>query len=174
MPWLPITDAMNCSLPGFSVHGILQARKLMWVAKPFSRWSFQTRDQTHNSRLLYWQSSSLPLMPPGKPRQHQIIVFLVPVSQNISYLLIPYAFSLLSLIWVHWTQCMCAKSLQSCPTLFDSMNYSLPGSPWDSMGLSRQEYWSGLPCPHIQGIFWPRDQTRVPCISWTGRWVLYH
>jgi len=26
---------MNCSLPGFSVHGILQARILEWVAMPF-------------------------------------------------------------------------------------------------------------------------------------------
>ena len=32
---------------------------------------------------------------------------------------------------------------QSCPTLCDSMDSSLPGS--GSMGFSRQEYWSGLP-----------------------------
>ena len=30
---------MNCSLPGSSVHGILQARILEWVAIPFSRGS---------------------------------------------------------------------------------------------------------------------------------------
>ena len=154
---------MNCSLPGFSVHGILQARKLVWVAKPFSRWSFQPRDGTHDSHLLYWQSGSLPLMPPGKPRQHQIIVFLVTVSQNISYVLIPYAFSVLSLIWVHWTQCMCAKSLQSCPTLCDTMDYSLPASPWDSMGLSRQEYWSVLPCP-LPGDF-PTQESNLSPLS---------
>ena len=28
---------MNCSPPGSSVHGILQARILEWVAMPFSR-----------------------------------------------------------------------------------------------------------------------------------------
>jgi len=28
---------MDCSLPGSSVHGILQARILEWVAIPFSR-----------------------------------------------------------------------------------------------------------------------------------------
>ena len=32
---------------------------------------------------------------------------------------------------------------QSCPTLSDPMNCSLPGS--SSMGSSRQEYWSALP-----------------------------
>ena len=44
-------------------------------------------------------------------------------------------------------QCMKVKSesevAQSCPTLSDPMDYSLPGPP--SMGFSRQEYWSGLP-----------------------------
>ena len=37
---------MVCSPPGFSVHGILQARILEWVAMPFSRGSSQSRDQT--------------------------------------------------------------------------------------------------------------------------------
>ena len=40
---------MDCSLPGFSVHGILQARILEWVAIPFSRGSSQTRDRTQVS-----------------------------------------------------------------------------------------------------------------------------
>ena len=37
---------MNRSLPGYSVHGILQARILKWVAIPFSRGSSWPRDQT--------------------------------------------------------------------------------------------------------------------------------
>ena len=36
---------MDCSLPGSSVHGILQARILEWVAMPSSRGSSQPRDQ---------------------------------------------------------------------------------------------------------------------------------
>ena len=42
--WL--CDPMDCSLPGSSVHGILQARILEWVAITFSRGSSQSRDQT--------------------------------------------------------------------------------------------------------------------------------
>ena len=38
-----------------------------------------------------------------------------------------------------------AESLQSCPTLCDPMDGSPPGSPVP--GFSRQERWSGLPCP---------------------------
>ena len=36
-----------------------------------------------------------------------------------------------------------------------------------SMGFSRQEYWSGLPFPSPGESSWPRDWTRVSCI--TGR-----
>ena len=37
---------MNRTLPGSSVHGVLQARILEWAAIPFSRWSCWPRDQT--------------------------------------------------------------------------------------------------------------------------------
>ena len=43
---LILCDPMDCRLPGFSVHGIFQARVLEWVAISFSRGSSQPRDQT--------------------------------------------------------------------------------------------------------------------------------
>ena len=55
---------MNCSLRGSSVHGILQARILEWVAMPF-RGTFPT--QGLNPGLLHWQADSLLCEPPGKP-----------------------------------------------------------------------------------------------------------
>ena len=39
-------DPTDCSLPGSSVHGILQARTLEWVAVSFCRGSSQPRNQT--------------------------------------------------------------------------------------------------------------------------------
>ena len=39
-------NPMDCSLPGFSVHGILQARILEWVAIFFFKRSSWARDQT--------------------------------------------------------------------------------------------------------------------------------
>ena len=48
---LTFCDPMDYSLLGFSVHGILQARILEWVAMPFSRGSSQPRDRTHVSFL---------------------------------------------------------------------------------------------------------------------------
>ena len=42
---------MDCNAPGSSVHGILQARILEWVAIPFSRGSSWTRDRTQVSSI---------------------------------------------------------------------------------------------------------------------------
>ena len=46
---LTLCHPMDCSLPGSSVHGILQARILEWVAISFSRGSSQPRDKTQVS-----------------------------------------------------------------------------------------------------------------------------
>ena len=43
---LTLCNRMDCSVPGSSIHGILQARILEWVAMPLSRGSSQPRDQT--------------------------------------------------------------------------------------------------------------------------------
>ena len=48
---LTLRDPTDCSLPGFSVHGILQARTLEWVAVSFSRGTSQPRDRTLASCL---------------------------------------------------------------------------------------------------------------------------
>ena len=42
---------MDCSPPGFSVHGVLQARILEWVASSFSRGSSWPRDQIQVPRI---------------------------------------------------------------------------------------------------------------------------
>ena len=41
-----LCNSTDCSLPGSSFHGILQARILAWVAIPFSRGSSRPRNQT--------------------------------------------------------------------------------------------------------------------------------
>ena len=46
-----LCDPVDCSPPGSSIHRILQARVLEWVASSFSRGSSQPRDQTQVSRI---------------------------------------------------------------------------------------------------------------------------
>ena len=48
-PCLTFFNPMSCSLSGFSVRGILQARILEWIAAPSSRGSSQPRDGTCDS-----------------------------------------------------------------------------------------------------------------------------
>ena len=47
-----LCDPMDCSLPGSSIQGILQARILEWVAISFSRRSSRPRDWTRVSRIV--------------------------------------------------------------------------------------------------------------------------
>ena len=46
-----LCDPVDCSLAGSSVHGILQARILEWVAISFSRGSSRPRDRTQISHI---------------------------------------------------------------------------------------------------------------------------
>ena len=65
---LTLCSPMDCSLPGSSVHGILQARIREWDTMPSSRGSSQPRDRTHVCCIhLHWQTGSSPLAPAGKP-----------------------------------------------------------------------------------------------------------
>ena len=48
---LTLCDPVDCSPPGSSVRGILQARILEWVAISFSRESSQPRDRTRVSHI---------------------------------------------------------------------------------------------------------------------------
>ena len=55
-------DTMDCSLPGFSVRGILQTRILKWAALSFSR---DLPDPGIEPMSLAWQAHSLPCELPG-------------------------------------------------------------------------------------------------------------
>ena len=59
-----LCDPTDCGPPVSSVHGILQARILEWIAITFSGGSSQHRDQIQSPTL---QADSLPSKPPGKP-----------------------------------------------------------------------------------------------------------
>ena len=95
---LTLCNPMDCSPPGFSAHGILQARILGWMAMPSSRASCQHRDWTHVShvsctgrQLLYycitWEA----------PRNSHHLLINIPVtksSTNLPSLLQPFAWDL--------------------------------------------------------------------------------
>ena len=72
-------------------------------------------------------------------------------------------------------QCMKVKSesevTQSCPTLIDPMDCSLPAPP--PMGFSRQEYWSGVQLPslsHLAALI----KYILRLHSWMNKWKRKH
>ena len=72
---------------------------------------------------------------------------------------------------------MGAGSIQSCPTLCDPVDCSPPAP--SVHGFSRQEYWSGLPCPPPGDLPDPViEPMSLTCPALlrvgVGREVLYH
>ena len=62
--WPTLCSPIDSTLPDSSVHGILQARILDWVAILFPR---DLPDPGVEPRAPTWQADSLPSEPPGKP-----------------------------------------------------------------------------------------------------------
>ena len=75
---LTLCDLMDCSLPGSYVHGIIQARILVWDAMPSSRGSSRIRDQTHTSCIRKVGSLSL-------SHQKSPYLYLFTFKTNFSY-----------------------------------------------------------------------------------------
>ena len=78
---LTLCNPMDCSRPGSSAHGILQAIILEWVATPFLQGILLT--QGLNLCLLcflFWRECSVPLMPPGNRKPNVVLP-----SKNAEY-----------------------------------------------------------------------------------------
>ena len=71
-----------------------------------------------------------------------------------------------------WVQLLGAESLQSHPTLWDSMVYSPPGSSVHGILQERILEWVAM--PSSRGSSWPRNRTHISKVSCVGRRVLYH
>ena len=119
LPVHTVTSVMSNSatpwslcLPGFSLHGILQARVLEWVAMPYSRRASQPRDQTCIScvscivRWVVYQLSHLG----NVPRAFNFSDLILTTPRFVSQLL-PYDFLLLS--WKFPSSASCVEALIS-------------------------------------------------------------
>ena len=134
-----LSKPMVCSPPGSSVHGILQARILEWVAISFSRGSSPSRDRTPSPLCLLHCRQILYLL------SHQKRGWVMLLKSQPDLLL----FQLL------WTQ------KHFCPLLIPCMN-----SSWASWWLSDKE--SACQCrrgrfdPWIRKIPWIRKWQPTP------------
>jgi len=108
-----LCDAVDCSLPGFSVHGIFQSKTLKSFAIPSSRGSFWSRDWTCVSCVSCIKGRFFTAEPLGK------------------------SFHTLYCIYFN----AAAKLLQLCPTLCDPIDGSPPGSPIPGILQARTLEW---------------------------------
>ena len=63
-----VCDPMDCSLPGYSVHGNSSGKNTGMGCQALLQGIFLTEGS--NLSLLHWEAGSLPLVPPGKPTLH--------------------------------------------------------------------------------------------------------
>ena len=124
---MSVCDPMDCSLPGSSIHGILQARILEWVAIPFSQRSSLPRNRTLVSCIA---NRFFTCEQPGKPIVGGGGILLSSRS-----------------IWAfHDTTAAAAaaNALQSCPTLCDPIDGSPLGSPVPGILQARTLEWVAI------------------------------
>ena len=159
------------SLPDSLVHGILQARILEWVSRPFSRGSSRPRDWTRISyisrqvlslvaqtvkRLSTMQETRVPSLGWEDPLEKEMAIHSSILAWKIPWREEPgrlqsmgskrvkhdSATSLsLSLPLVLPGKTAAAKSLQSCPTLCNPIDSSPPGSPVPASLQARTLEW---------------------------------
>ena len=147
---------MDCSPPGSSVKGIFQARVLEWVVISLSRRSSWPRDQTHRSCIGRWiiyslsHQGSLSILYRWQNRNFKKFSNFLKVAQKGNTGSRPRSFSFFISFQPHAIIlcCVyaCVLSHFSYVRCFLKL-WTLPCQAPLSMGFSRQEYWSGLPCP---------------------------
>ena len=76
-----------------------------------------------------------------------------------------------SFLWKCIKPSLCAKSPQSCPTLCDPMDCSLPDSSVHGIFQARVLEWGAIASLRSSR---PRDWTLVSCVSYTGMRVRHH
>ena len=140
-------DPLDCSLPGSSVHRILQARILEWVAMPSSRGSSQPRDWIRVSCIADRFFTTEPL---GKPL---MISYLARIFPFYFFLVFFFSFRFISICissraliylflgWLGQTDSQkWAQNLASlqCPS---RSRFAFPAG-WDGWGMSQHSWFS--------------------------------
>ena len=144
---------MDCSPPGSSVQGILQARILEWVSTPCSR-----RRQ--------WQAT--PVLLPRKSHGQRSLVGCSPWGRK--------ELDTTERLHFHFSLSYIEKEMATHSSV---LAWRIPGKGepggLPSIGSHRVGHnWGQQQQPSSRGSFQPRDQTQVSYVSWIGRPVLYH
>ena len=157
-PWLLVTDPHNLGLIKWCGFGRRRKITLPW----FEAWG----PQAFHPAPCSWGHISPTRQDLGGPQR------VTQIGRRVKSLTFKdkrkYQTLVKCQLWSSWSLMMLLHA-QSCPTLYDPMSYSPPGSSVHGISQARILEWVGI--SFSRGSSWPRDQT---CISCTGRWILYH
>ena len=184
---LTLCKPMDYSLPGSSVHGILQVRILEWVTMPSSRGFFWPRDLIHVSYVScigkyvlyhqhhlgssqrnttqekkgadYWYTQQN-----GYTQQNTYAAWKSQIKKIIYCIIL--VFSFFKWVWLF----LFPKYSQSYSTLCNPMDP--PVSSVHGIFQARILEWVAI--SSSRGSSWPRGLTHISCISCIGRQILYH
>ena len=179
-PCLTLSNPMDRSLPGASIHGIFQAGVLEWGAIAFSVSSVLQI----SSRVLQilqtpsapWFPCSFPVLSPvcssSKPRWHNSVVRPLASRNRIPqrgchrFRIIPLSGENKELKATLFSSICESEVLvtRSGPTLCDPVDCSPPGSYVQGILQARVLEWVTI--PYSRGPSRPRDLNRVSCIAW--------
>ena len=126
---LTLSDPMDCSPPGFSIHGIFQARVLEWGAIAFS--GNYTAAAAKSLQSCLTLCDAIDGSPPGSPIPGILH------AGTLEWVAISF-----SNVWKWKVKVKSLSRVQLSVTLWTAAYQPPP-----SMGFSRQEYWSELPLP---------------------------
>ena len=141
-----LCNHMNCSTPGFSVNGLLQARILEWGAIAFS-----DKPSLGGNEKKFWRWR------------------LMMITYWVNVVYATELYTKLLQWWILLYFCCCCSVTKLCLTLWDPMDCNPPGFPGHGISQTRTLEWVAI--SSSRGSSWPRDQTPASCI---GRWILYH
>ena len=161
---------MDCSLPGSSVHGILQARILQWVPIPFSRGSSWPRDRIQVSRIA-GRFLTIIATKAYSSRLYDGCELFFSVLLNFHKLKISMCFIVQGrhCCFTLYGACMISSSVVSDSLRPHGLWPTRLLSPWDSPGKNTGE--GCISCS--RGSSQPRDDNFISGIFCAGRWILF-
>ena len=124
LSYLTACHPMECSPPDSSVRGIFQAAILEWVVVSFSRGSSWPRDQACLLHLFHWQVFLTTVQPWSPYFLYQVFNIFASIRTILQRI-----WSVKMLIFPKSRIRKCCSDAQSCSTLCNFMDRSMPGLP---------------------------------------------
>ena len=147
----------SCHLIDYTLHGILQARILEWLAIPFSRESFQPRDQTQVSHIagrffISWATREAPK--------------LTTYQKKLSLWRVIFSYSTQQQWIIFWLDCDMQQKVDCI--LSPAMTSSVVGQRRNSKALPKPNLYQKK---DLITVWWPAAHLTCYSLSWRNHYI---